>query len=329
MNLLGIIILGLFIYAVYFLMRKPRIRESESIIPAEKKYNDVRMQESTNEFRRKISGSSLKTLFGGIILFGFLYMCTDLFKSKVDTRTKEELSTAADDECWRNLNRPGAIELYRKAIAKEINDSTFDARMYAEIAYQYYRLDDYNNCIKENNIALSLDRTVIKNNYYYIQALEASYSKLGVSLYDQKKYDDAINYLNKSIEIDSTSWYSYSILARIYSDLGDKKREIECKKLEEKYYQISVGRSDYSSSSSKQSNFKDWLFRNTAVTEVHFESNWQIWVTLESYKYTSESDVKEIAKTIARWYAQKMSISRAACTIWYGDQIYAKGYYGM
>ncbi len=41
MNLLGIIILGLFIYAVYFLMRKPKIKEAENIIPAEKKYNKL------------------------------------------------------------------------------------------------------------------------------------------------------------------------------------------------------------------------------------------------------------------------------------------------
>ena len=41
MNLLGIIILGLFIYAIYFLMRKPKIKEAENIIPAEKKSNKL------------------------------------------------------------------------------------------------------------------------------------------------------------------------------------------------------------------------------------------------------------------------------------------------
>ncbi len=85
---------------------------------------------------------------------------------------------------------------------------------------------------------------------------------------------------------------------------------------------------EYSTLNSKeeiQSDFKRWLFKNTAVTEVRFESDWQIWVTLEPYKYTNEDNVEEIAETIAKWYAQKMDKDFTACTVWKGKEIYAKG----
>ncbi|HET6555984.1 MAG TPA: hypothetical protein VFG54_01635 [Prolixibacteraceae bacterium] len=77
--------------------------------------------------------------------------------------------------------------------------------------------------------------------------------------------------------------------------------------------------------SNPQDDFKKWLLENTSVTEVHYESDWQIWVTLEASKYTSESNVEEIAKSIARWYANKMNKDFAICTVWLGKSVYAKG----
>jgi hypothetical protein len=79
-----------------------------------------------------------------------------------------------------------------------------------------------------------------------------------------------------------------------------------------------------SADSEKQLEFKTWLFRNTAVTEVRFETDWQIWVTLEDYKYTSIENVETIANIIAKWYSQKMNRDYVSCTIWKGKEIYAK-----
>jgi len=74
-----------------------------------------------------------------------------------------------------------------------------------------------------------------------------------------------------------------------------------------------------------QEDFKIWLLANTAVIEVHYESDWQIWVTLQSSKYTTESNVEIIAKDIARWYAKRMNKDFAICTVWQGSSVYAKG----
>jgi hypothetical protein len=81
----------------------------------------------------------------------------------------------------------------------------------------------------------------------------------------------------------------------------------------------------YSSTTQKQEEFKTWLLENTAVTEVHFESDWQIWVFLKPEKYTSEENAEQIAKTIAKWYSQKMGKDFTICTIWLGSEVYAKG----
>ena len=245
-----------------------------------------------------------------------------------DNRNKNELSEAAQHEWLYNQNNQKAILLYQKAIDKEMYDKVFDTYIHFEIGYQYYRLGDYENSITEFNIAANTDTVFLNNNYYYRKALSTSYERRGEYFYEQKEYEQAKKYLIKSVEIEATNWYSYSILAKIYGVLGNKKLEAKYKDLYEKYYQISIGKSEYSTLDSKQNDFKDWLFSNTAVTEVHFESDWQIWITLEAYKYTSEENVEEIARTIAKWYAQKMSASHAVCTVWRGEEIYAKGSYG-
>ena len=78
-----------------------------------------------------------------------------------------------------------------------------------------------------------------------------------------------------------------------------------------------------------QDEFKKWLLKNTAVIEVHFESNWQIWARLSPDKYTSKDNVEQIAESIAQWYAKKMGKNFTVCTIWNqsGSKIFAKGTY--
>ena len=81
----------------------------------------------------------------------------------------------------------------------------------------------------------------------------------------------------------------------------------------------------------KQIEFEEWLLKNTAVIEVHFESNWQIWVRLSPEKYTNKANVTRIAEQIAAWYAQRMNKTRAICTVWdYSNRyVYAKGKIGF
>ena len=236
-----------------------------------------------------------------------------------DNRTKEQLADDAENEWLLNENRYKAIELYRKAIDKEDNYDKYDAEMYSEIAYQYWRLENYKEAINNYLLAAKLDKE-IENNYEFNENLGASYFQI-------KDYNNAIKYLEKATKINPQTWYSYSVLASIYRDLGDKEKEKKFSALEKKNYPQSSGSSNYSSSSNTKSEFENWLYANTAVTEVHFESDWQIWVTLESYKYTSEENVEQIAETIARWYAQKMNKSYTVCTVWRGNSIYAKGSY--
>ena len=78
-----------------------------------------------------------------------------------------------------------------------------------------------------------------------------------------------------------------------------------------------------------QSTYENYLLDNTAVIEVHFESSWQIWVRLLASKYTSKSNVEQIARTIAAGYARQCGEKAVACTVWSLDasRVYAKGYY--
>jgi len=78
-------------------------------------------------------------------------------------------------------------------------------------------------------------------------------------------------------------------------------------------------------SSNPQEEFKKYLLDNTAVTDVQYESDWQIWVYLKPEKYTSVENVEQIAKQIAKWYGQRMNKDYTICTVWQGSQVYAKG----
>jgi tetratricopeptide (TPR) repeat protein len=78
-------------------------------------------------------------------------------------------------------------------------------------------------------------------------------------------------------------------------------------------------------SSNPQDEFKKYLLENTAVTDVHYESDWQIWVYLKPEKYTSVENVEKIAKQIARWYGRRMNKDFTICTVYQGSRIYAKG----
>jgi len=236
-----------------------------------------------------------------------------------DNRTKEQLADDAENEWLLNKNEYKAIGLYKKAIDKEDDDNKYDAEMYSKIAYQYYRLKNYKEAINNYLVASRLDKE-IENKSEFNENLGAAYFWLNDN-------NNAIKYLEKAITINPTTWYSYSVLASIYEKLGDKEKEKKYSALEKKNYPQSSGSSDYSSNSNTKSEFENWLYANTAVTEVHFESDWQIWVTLESYKYTSKENVEQIAETIARWYAQKMNKSYTICTVWRGNSIYAKGSY--
>lgn len=79
----------------------------------------------------------------------------------------------------------------------------------------------------------------------------------------------------------------------------------------------------------EQKNFKKWLLENTSVIDVHFESDWQIWLRLSPDKYTTKENVEQIAETIARWYANKMGKKLSVCTVWNysGNKVFAKGRY--
>lgn len=81
----------------------------------------------------------------------------------------------------------------------------------------------------------------------------------------------------------------------------------------------------------EQIKFEEWLLKNTAVIEVHFESDWLIWVRLSPGKYTNKANVKQIAETIAKWYAQRMNKTRTICTVWNYSltSVYVKGHYGF
>jgi hypothetical protein len=74
-----------------------------------------------------------------------------------------------------------------------------------------------------------------------------------------------------------------------------------------------------------QEKFREWAIKNTAVTEVHFESSMFVWVKLKPEKYTNEDNVTQIARSLAKYYVSQTGVSKAIVTVWRGDKVYAKG----
>ena len=74
--------------------------------------------------------------------------------------------------------------------------------------------------------------------------------------------------------------------------------------------------------------FKNWAIEKTDVTKVVFQDNgYSIWVWLEPYKYTNESNVKKIAEFLARAYKMQTGYNQLVIvTVWdYNNRIYVKG----
>jgi|GEM_PF-5914776 len=83
----------------------------------------------------------------------------------------------------------------------------------------------------------------------------------------------------------------------------------------------------------RQQRFKDYCLRELAIEDLRYESDWQIWVVLKPYKYTTKGNVKKIAEFIGRAYQNQTGFNDfVAVTVWEypqgwnGGGIYAKGY---
>jgi len=75
-------------------------------------------------------------------------------------------------------------------------------------------------------------------------------------------------------------------------------------------------------------NFKQYALDTLAVTWFEYQSDWQIWVKLEPYKYTTKANVKEIAQYLARAYKTQTQYKGAVVvTVWdlNKDKIWANG----
>jgi len=73
--------------------------------------------------------------------------------------------------------------------------------------------------------------------------------------------------------------------------------------------------------------FKAWALKNTSVTDIAINGETTIFVTLSAEKYSNRDDVRVIAETIARWYGQRTGSRYVSCSVYYGNEVYAKGVY--
>jgi len=80
--------------------------------------------------------------------------------------------------------------------------------------------------------------------------------------------------------------------------------------------------------SQQKDKFENWALSNYSVTDLSYpeDSDWQIWVTLTSDKYTSKENVSSLANTIARYYKLQTGYKGLVIvTVWRDGSIYAKG----
>lgn len=71
--------------------------------------------------------------------------------------------------------------------------------------------------------------------------------------------------------------------------------------------------------------FKRWALQNTAVTDIAINGKITMFVTLSSEKYTNRDNVRVIAETLARSYANQVGIDYAVCHVYFGNEEYAEG----
>ncbi|MBD2142945.1 zinc-ribbon domain-containing protein [Anabaena sp. FACHB-1250] len=71
--------------------------------------------------------------------------------------------------------------------------------------------------------------------------------------------------------------------------------------------------------------FKQWALNNTSVTDIAITGKITMLVTLTPDKYTNRDDVRVIAETLARAYANQVGIDFAVCHVYYGNEEYVKG----
>jgi len=74
--------------------------------------------------------------------------------------------------------------------------------------------------------------------------------------------------------------------------------------------------------------FKKWALKNTAITWLEYQEDGIIWVRLSPEKYTTKSNVKAIAKNIAKFYKLQTNYNKPIIvTVWdpYKAKIWGKG----
>jgi len=78
---------------------------------------------------------------------------------------------------------------------------------------------------------------------------------------------------------------------------------------------------------SRREIFKKWAVENTAVTDIAFDdAGITMFVTLTPEKYTNRDNVRLIAESLARAYVNQTGAEFVGCSVFLGNQEYAKGY---
>ena len=153
----------------------------------------------------------------------FLQKNFDLLKSKLIafTHSRKEVeaiySGKSDKDLYANAiisylsgNHSDSIEILNELINKEPNNPYF-RELLGEI---YYLSADFNNAIKNQNIALELSDK--PSDLYFMMI--GSYL---IALEDQASKNDGIKNLKKSIFINPKNTYSWYLLARAYADIDN------------------------------------------------------------------------------------------------------------
>ena len=180
---------------------------SSSTIPAKK---------STENSENKFIRYSLSTIWGMLILFGFISLAQP--KLLVGISSPGRLTEALDhqkagDIFLKKGNYKAAVFQYRRAI--KIQPDLLDA--YGNLAISYTQLKYYDDAIKIFKYLLLTDNEEIHTNYYNLAEL---YKQQGDA-------NSAIEYYIKSAELSPYPIYSYQYLGDLYLKLQEWDMAIE------------------------------------------------------------------------------------------------------
>lgn len=160
----------------------------------------------------------------------YFYIDSDEWTEKMNN---EYIATYQIDRFLSNIPNKVAIDalndLENEGLARDLGVETFPAFLISIpcLKSEVHRVQPF----LENN-QMTKDAFIVEMKKFFTY----HYNNSAHSLYTEKKYEKALELLNKSMEFDTENPYTYQIKGFIYHEIGAEKKDTEALKLAEENY---------------------------------------------------------------------------------------------